>query len=64
MIKPVCSLCLIELQEFGAIILSPPDRYDNVKKHHICIHCYQWLENIELKQVDGTTAWSNQKNEK
>lgn len=40
-IKPVCSLCKNELKDFGAILLSPPDKNDRVVKYHICNDCYK-----------------------
>ena len=36
MIKPICSLCKKELDDFGAIVLSPPDDNHKVEKYHIC----------------------------
>jgi hypothetical protein len=40
-IKPICDKCKKELQEFGAILFSPPDKESNVKKFHVCKECYQ-----------------------
>ena len=40
MIKPICSLCRKELDDSGAIVLSPPDDNHKVEKHHICRVCY------------------------
>jgi len=40
-IKPICEKCGEELEEFGAILLSPPDSEGKVKKHHICKKCYE-----------------------
>jgi hypothetical protein len=39
-IKPVCYRCKGELADFGAILLSPPDKDSNVRKFHICRECY------------------------
>ena len=39
-IKPRCDKCKKELNEFGAIMFSPPDNENNVKKFHICNECY------------------------
>lgn len=39
MINPVCNRCGKELNEFGAILLSPPEG-DSVKKMHLCLACY------------------------
>jgi hypothetical protein len=40
MIKPNCFICKEELEEFGGILLSPPDHDGKVEKKHICIKCY------------------------
>lgn len=40
-IKPVCDKCKKELEEFGAVLFSPPDKENNVKKFHLCKECYQ-----------------------
>jgi hypothetical protein len=42
-IKPICDMCGKELEEFGAIVLSPPDEANSVKKYHLCVECYQKL---------------------
>lgn len=39
-IKPKCDLCRDELKDFGAILLSPPDKKGMVKKYHVCKTCY------------------------
>ena len=40
-INPICDKCKKELMNFGAILLSPPDKNDKVKKFHLCKSCYQ-----------------------
>ena len=45
MIKPKCDKCLEELDEFGAIVLSPPDSVNMVRKFHLCVTCYEKLFN-------------------
>lgn len=40
-LKPICDKCKKELKEFGAILLSPPDKKSTVKKFHICKGCYK-----------------------
>jgi len=40
-IKPKCDRCKEELEEFGAILLSPPDAESKVKKFHLCKKCYE-----------------------
>ncbi len=37
---PLCDNCKRELDEFGAILLSPPGKDNTVKKHHLCKDCY------------------------
>lgn len=40
-IKSVCDKCKKELADFGAILISPPDSENSVKKFHICKECYE-----------------------
>jgi hypothetical protein len=42
-IKPNCDKCGKELNDFGAILLSPPAGL-MVKKYHICKECYKEME--------------------
>jgi len=42
-IRPTCERCKKELKEFGAILLSPPDKKNLVKKYHLCQKCYAEL---------------------
>ena len=42
-IRPKCDVCKIEMDEFGAILLGPPDAVGMVKKYHICIYCYDLI---------------------
>ena len=44
-IKPICDKCKKELQEFGAILFSPPDRENKVRKYHICKECFEKIVN-------------------
>jgi len=44
-IKPVCDKCKNELDDFGGILLSPPDLDNNVKKSHLCKKCYKDVMN-------------------
>ena len=49
-IKPKCDKCGKELEEFGGILLSPPNDDNLVKKFHLCQECYNAiLKNIENK---------------
>ena len=44
-IKPVCEKCKNELEDFGGILLSPPDENEKVKKSHLCKKCYEEVIN-------------------
>jgi hypothetical protein len=39
-IKPVCDICKQELLEFGALLFSPPNNKNEVRKYHLCKKCY------------------------
>lgn len=39
-INPKCDKCGMELTEFGAILLSPPEN-NMVRKFHLCKECYK-----------------------
>jgi len=41
MIKVECFCCLQELDKQGAILLSPPNKYSEVDKYHLCWACYR-----------------------
>ena len=43
-INPICDKCGLELEEFGAILLSPPDADQKVRKIHLCKKCYKQIE--------------------
>jgi len=43
MIKPKCDICGKELEDYGALLLSPPAQ-GKVKKIHICKECYNKLK--------------------
>ncbi len=43
-IKPKCNKCGKELTDFGAILLSPPDKTSMVVKYHLCKDCFQEIE--------------------
>ena len=36
-----CKKCLLELDKPGAILLSPPDKGEQVQKIHLCSVCYE-----------------------
>lgn len=49
-IDPICDKCGKQLNEFGAVLLSPPDKENNVKKFNICKDCYGNYANSLAKQ--------------
>lgn len=50
-IHPTCDKCKKELKEFGAILLSPPDKKNTVKKFHLCKVCYAEVLKLIKKKV-------------
>ncbi len=40
-IHPKCDRCSKTLLDYGAILLSPPDKKSKVTKYHICKMCYK-----------------------
>ncbi len=42
-IKPACDRCKKELNDFGALLFSPP-KNKGVKKFHICNECYEKIK--------------------
>ena len=52
MINPICDYCKKELNEFGAILLSPPNGVI-VSKFHTCKDCYEKLKpnNLDSEPV-------------
>jgi hypothetical protein len=59
MISPNCDKCGGELQEFGAVALSPPETLPNgscgreVKKYHLCPACWREFERWLDQNRDG-----------
>lgn len=43
-IKSICCICGSELNKFGALLFSPPNKKDLVEKHHICVKCYSKIK--------------------
>jgi len=45
-----CRRCKQELDEPGGLLFSPPDQdpsyEDTVEKYHICVGCYEEIENV------------------
>jgi uncharacterized protein with PIN domain len=50
-INPRCDKCKKELQEFGGILLSPPDEKGNVRKFHLCVKCYEEIADTLSKNI-------------
>jgi len=48
-INPKCDKCKKELEDFGALLFSPPNKEGKVEKFHICKNCYSELER-QLRQ--------------
>lgn len=44
MINPKCDYCKKELNDYGAILFSPPDKSSKTLKHHICKDCYNKIK--------------------
>lgn len=40
-IKPICDICELPLNDYGAILLSPPDKKSKVTKYHLCKVCFK-----------------------
>ncbi len=39
-IRPICDFCKNELNDFGALLFSPPNEKSEVQKLHVCKQCY------------------------
>jgi len=51
MIKPICNICRRELEDFGALLFSPPDENGKVEKRHICKECYKKVNKKEIENA-------------
>lgn len=70
MIKPICFKCREELNENGAILLSPPTNYylptepqlsyDRIFKFHLCRACYTLVFNL-INQYGNSTDRTTEK---
>jgi hypothetical protein len=57
-IRPICDFCHKELDDFGGLIFSPPEKgHDenktddqNVQKLHVCKTCYDGMVSIFMKK--------------
>lgn len=45
-INPTCNICGKELTDFGAILLSPPNKKNMIEKYHVCKACYKKLTKL------------------
>ncbi len=64
-IRPYCDFCKKELKKPGGLLLSPP-RGDEVKKFHVCVHCYNEILKItrlNIQEIEDVLslgpAWLN-----
>jgi len=48
-IAPNCHMCGQQLQDFGALVFSPPDHYEDCHKYHVCRICWDEVQ----KALDG-----------
>ncbi len=57
-IQPICDFCHKELDDFGGLIFSPPEKghdenqgaEQNVQKLHVCKTCYAGMVNMFMKK--------------
>ena len=40
----MCEMCKKELEDFGGILLSPPNEKNEVRKFHLCVNCYDKVQ--------------------
>ena len=52
-IKPKCYICKKVLNEYGGLLISPPDHDGKVDKQHICVKCYEEEFVIKIKPTSG-----------
>lgn len=56
-IQPICDFCHKELEDFGGLIFSPPEKghgaheseEQNVQKLHVCRTCYEGMHTMFMK---------------
>lgn len=53
-IKPICDFCKKELDAFGALLFSPPNDENEVKKFHVCKRCYNDIQKLTGDKNDKT----------
>ena len=47
----LCDKCTKPLSQQGALIFTPPDRFHNVKKYHLCVKCFEDFKQREISKV-------------
>jgi hypothetical protein len=62
-IRPICDFCHKELEDFGGLVFSPPEKghgggesaEQNVQKLHVCRTCYEGMRSMFMKptKADG-----------
>ena len=56
-IEPICIFCKKELNDFGAILISPPDEFDKVRdKIHVCQKCYIKMSELIVGKDERATS--------
>ena len=55
-ITPFCDFCKQELEEFGGILLSPPNEEGMVKKDHLCKSCYENMIECYFTMLDHRSS--------
>lgn len=58
MLRVICDVCGTELDEPGAILLSPPDEVSSVIKAHVCRGCWDDLT-VTIKEMAGAPKRSS-----
>ena len=55
-IEPICIFCKKELNDFGAILISPPNEFDKVRdKIHVCQKCYIKMSELIVGKDERAT---------
>jgi len=49
----MCDKCNKELTEFGAILFSPPNKKNGVKKYHLCVKCCKEIIKTFKKRLNN-----------
>lgn len=58
MLRIQCNKCGKDLDEPGSLAFSPPDKYDECKKFHICLSCWPLFQDwLSLKVETRSHDW-------